>query len=147
MADELRPEALLDRDGLKVSKSPWGPDDEIGRLNWLDRDGAWAILERLNGRKVFDLSVDYFLGMSQAESHELVMMLREHMLQPKYVYKHKWAVNDALLWDNRRFMHAACGYRPTERRHGLRTTLAGPIRTGRYFDKNARAPSAVAAMD
>ena len=31
MADELRPEALIDKDGLKVSKSPWGPDDEIGR--------------------------------------------------------------------------------------------------------------------
>ena len=63
MADELRPEALIDKDGLKVSKSPWGPDDEIGRLNWLGADGAGAILERLNGRKVFDLSVDYFLGM------------------------------------------------------------------------------------
>ncbi len=24
MADELRPEALLEKDGLKVSKSPWG---------------------------------------------------------------------------------------------------------------------------
>ena len=35
MADELRPEALIDKDGVKVSKSPWGPDDEIGRLNWL----------------------------------------------------------------------------------------------------------------
>ena len=32
---ELVPEALIDKDGLKVSKSPWGPDDEIGRLNWI----------------------------------------------------------------------------------------------------------------
>ena len=26
-------EAILERDGVKVSKSPWGPEDEIGRLN------------------------------------------------------------------------------------------------------------------
>ena len=36
MADpELVPEAILEQDGLKVSKSPWGADDEIGRLNWV----------------------------------------------------------------------------------------------------------------
>lgn len=63
MADDLHFEALLDKDGLQVSKSPWGVDDEIGRLNWLTTDGVGAILERLNGRKVFDLAVDYFPGM------------------------------------------------------------------------------------
>ncbi len=56
-------DAVLERDGVKVSKSPWGPGDEIGRLNWLTGDSVKAILERLNGRKVFDLAVDYFLGM------------------------------------------------------------------------------------
>ena len=46
MADELRPESLIDKDGVKVSKSPWGPDDEIGRLNWLSPDSAKTILDR-----------------------------------------------------------------------------------------------------
>jgi kynurenine formamidase len=63
MADELRPEAVLEKDGLKVSKSPWGADDEIGRLNWLTADAVKAILDRLDGRKVFDLNVDNFIGM------------------------------------------------------------------------------------
>ena len=63
MADELRPEPLLERDGLKVSKSPWGPDDEIGRLNWITPDTNRAILEHLDGRHVFDLNVEYFIGM------------------------------------------------------------------------------------
>lgn len=63
MADELRPDALIDRDGVKVSKSPWGPDDEIGRLNWLTADSVKTILDRLDGRKVFDLNVDNFIGM------------------------------------------------------------------------------------
>lgn len=103
-----------------------------------------------SGRKCLFLTpkdMDYFIGMSKAESDELFKALCDHMLQPKYVYKHKWAVNDALLWDNRRFMHAALGYRPGENRHGLRTTLAGPTRTGRYFDKAAHGPASAAAMD
>jgi kynurenine formamidase len=60
---ELMPEALIDKDGLKVSKSPWGADDEIGRLNWITAEHTRAILEHLDGRHVFDLNVDYFIGM------------------------------------------------------------------------------------
>jgi kynurenine formamidase len=61
--DELRPDPLFEEDGLVVSASPWGPDDEIGRLNWLTQEGVGSILGRLDGRAVFDLSVDIFLGM------------------------------------------------------------------------------------
>jgi taurine dioxygenase len=95
-----------------------------------------------SGRKCLFLSptyVDRFLGLEQAESDELLWRLTEHMLQPRYVYRHKWQVNDAIIWDNRRFMHAGMGNRPGEPRFGLRTTLAGPLRTGRYFDENAKA--------
>ena len=46
---ELVPEAIVDKDGLKVSKSPWGPDDEIGRLNWITPETNRAILEHLSG--------------------------------------------------------------------------------------------------
>jgi kynurenine formamidase len=60
---ELVPEALSERDGLKVSRSPWGPDDEIGRLNWLAPETNRAILEHLDARHVFDLNVEYFIGM------------------------------------------------------------------------------------
>lgn len=56
-------EALHEQDGLKVSKSPWGPDDEIGRLNWITPDTNRAILEHLDGSHVFDMNVEYFIGM------------------------------------------------------------------------------------
>jgi kynurenine formamidase len=56
-------EAVLERDGLKVSRSPWGPDDEIGRLNWLTAESQRQILGQLDGTKIFDLAVDYFVGM------------------------------------------------------------------------------------
>ena len=51
------------QDGVKVSKSPWGPDDEIGRLNWITQETNRAILEHLDGSHVFDLNVEYFIGM------------------------------------------------------------------------------------
>jgi kynurenine formamidase len=61
--ESLTYEPLLDRDGLRVSKSPWGPDDEIGRLNWVTGETTRAILEHLDGAHLFDLNVDYFIGM------------------------------------------------------------------------------------
>ena len=93
-----------------------------------------------SGRKCIFLSptyVDRFLGLGEDESDALLWYLTEHMLQDRYVYRHKWQVNDAILWDNRRFMHAGMGNRPGDPRFGLRTTLAGPLRTGRYFDADA----------
>jgi hypothetical protein len=56
-------EPLLERDGVTVSRSPWGPDDQIGRLNWITPEATAAILGSLDGRHVFDLSVDFFKGM------------------------------------------------------------------------------------
>jgi kynurenine formamidase len=61
--ESLTFEPLVDRDGVKVSKSPWGPDDEIGRLNWITPETNKAILEHLDGSHVFDLNVEYFMGM------------------------------------------------------------------------------------
>jgi len=61
--DGLTYEAVLEQDGVKVSRSPWGPDDEIGRLNWITPETNRAILEHLDGSHVFDLNVEYFIGM------------------------------------------------------------------------------------
>lgn len=46
-----------------VGKSPWGPKDEIGTLNMMTDASRAAILSRLAGGKVYDLSVEYFVGM------------------------------------------------------------------------------------
>ena len=93
-----------------------------------------------SGRRCIFLSptyVDYFLGMAPRESQELLEYLVAHMLQPQYVYEHKWSKNDAIVWDNRRFMHSSGGNLPDDMRYGLRTTLAGSTRTGRYIDEAA----------
>lgn len=46
-----------------VGTSPWGPKDEIGRLNLITEASREAILARITGGAVYDLSVEYFIGM------------------------------------------------------------------------------------
>lgn len=46
-----------------VGTSPWGPDDELGRLNLMTDESRAAILGRIGGGRAYDLSVEYFIGM------------------------------------------------------------------------------------
>lgn len=50
-------------DRPQVGRSPWGPDDELGRLNLMTPQSRADVLSRLDGRRVYDLSVEYFIGM------------------------------------------------------------------------------------
>jgi kynurenine formamidase len=45
------------------SQSPFGPDDEIGMLNLITPESRRRVLEAVDPGRVFDLSVDYFVGM------------------------------------------------------------------------------------
>jgi kynurenine formamidase len=47
----------------EVGKSPWGPEDELGRLNLVTPASQAAVLSRLDASAVYDLSVEYFIGM------------------------------------------------------------------------------------
>jgi len=46
-----------------VGQSPWGPDDEIGRLNLITPESRAKVLSRIDGSATYDLSVEYFIGM------------------------------------------------------------------------------------
>ncbi len=47
----------------QVGQSPWGPADEIGRLNLMTEDSRLEILTRIGSGKVYDLGTEYFVGM------------------------------------------------------------------------------------
>jgi len=47
----------------QVGKSAWGPSDEIGRLNLMSDTSRLEILSRISSGKVYDLSVEYYVGM------------------------------------------------------------------------------------
>jgi len=46
-----------------VGKSPWGPEDEIGTLNLMTETSTLRVLSKIKSGVVYDLSVDYFVGM------------------------------------------------------------------------------------
>ena len=47
----------------KATQSPFGADDEIGMLNLIDAAARQAIMDRADPSRVYDLSVDNFVGM------------------------------------------------------------------------------------
>mgnify|MGYP002367825040 FL=1 len=52
----------------KVGISPWGPEDEIGTLNMMTDASRLAILSQVKTGKIYDMSVDYFVGMPSFHS-------------------------------------------------------------------------------
>lgn len=60
---QLKPGKFEHLRQLKASKSPWGPDDEIGRLNLITPESRAKVLASIDQTKAFDLTVNYFMGM------------------------------------------------------------------------------------
>ena len=55
--------ALAEPEPVGVGKSPWGVEDEIGRLNLMTPQSQATILSRATAQRMYDLSVEYFIGM------------------------------------------------------------------------------------
>ncbi len=49
--------------GTEVGKSPWGANDEIGRLNLMTVESQQKVLSQIRAGTNYDLSVEYFIGM------------------------------------------------------------------------------------
>ncbi len=66
------------------------------------------------------------LGMSDAESRDLLDTLFGHIARPEYTYRHKWREGDVVMWDNIPTQHLAIqDYALPQRRYMHRTTLRG----------------------
>lgn len=82
-----------------------------------------------NGRKALyigDSTAPEIIGMPKEESDTLIRELIDFATQERFVYRHKWKVGDAILWDNRSAIHCATPYdTEKERRLMYRTTIVG----------------------
>ena len=72
-------------------------------------------LNRLMTRRV--------IGMDRGESDALLARLFDHAERPEFVYAHKWAVGDVLIWDNRCLNHARTDFPKDEDRLLRRYTI------------------------
>jgi kynurenine formamidase len=59
---------VLGQHNDNVGVSPWGPDDEIGLLNLMSNSSRLEVLSQINSGKIYDLSVEYFVGMPSFHS-------------------------------------------------------------------------------
>jgi taurine dioxygenase len=50
-----------------------------------------------------------FKEMSDSESLPILEYLEEHAVQDEFVYRHRWALGDLIVWDNRCLLHKALG--------------------------------------
>lgn len=71
-------------------------------------------------------TMDHIDGMADPESRTLLDELTAHATQEKYVYRHVWADDDVIMWDNRCTMHSVEPFdNATVRRIMHRVTLVG----------------------
>jgi alpha-ketoglutarate-dependent taurine dioxygenase len=98
-----------------------------------DRPDVWHPLARHHprsgwtslyvGRWAIDIE-----GPDKHEGEALVEELKHFATRPEFVYRHRWRVGDAMLWDNRCTQHCATPFDDTTlRRHMHRTTLEGEV--------------------
>jgi alpha-ketoglutarate-dependent taurine dioxygenase len=67
-------------------------------------------------------------GMDEAEGAELIRYLQEFAVRSEFVYRHRWCLHDAVLWDNRCAQHCATPFDDSRyQRHMLRTTIEGDV--------------------
>ena len=111
----------------------------LGFLDYTEEEKAMfkPVRQRLvrthpvTGRKSLYLSshAGTILGMTMPEARILLRDLTEHATQPKYVYSHKWALHDLIIWDNRQVLHRVRRYDASQPRDMRRTTVAGDTMT------------------
>ncbi len=59
--------AALGATPRQVAQSPWGPDDELGMLNLITPESRARVMAEADFTKVFDLAVDFFVGMPSVQ--------------------------------------------------------------------------------
>ena len=83
----------------------------------------------LTGRKCLFVNEGHtieLVGLPAEERRTLLAELCRHCTRPEFVYRHRWAVGDLLMWDNIPTQHlASFDYHLPQRRHMHRTTLVG----------------------
>ena len=63
-----------------------------------------------SGRKALFVNpgfTTHIVDLARSESDAILEFLFAHATKPEFIYRHRWQVNDLLLWDNRCTVHHA----------------------------------------
>ncbi|MDO8409291.1 MAG: TauD/TfdA family dioxygenase [Phenylobacterium sp.] len=84
----------------------------------------------VTGAKALFVSPVYTVGiegLTPGESQAILGYLFGHITQPEFIFRHRWARDTLLIWDNRRTVHLAEGGYDGHLRVMHRTTVAGEV--------------------
>jgi len=70
------------------------------------------------------------IGLSKTESRDILRLLQVYVTRPENMLRHRWAVGDVLVWDNRSTQHYAVDDYGDLARRMHRVTVAGDVPIG-----------------
>ena len=79
----------------------------------------------LTGRKALYFGNQVSIGVvgwDDEKAYNFIKTLTQTACQPDFQYRHKWRVGDAVLWDNRRVLHAGTAYDIARHRREMHRT-------------------------
>lgn len=81
------------------------------------------------GRKALYVFEGECIGIEGMEDGaEIIAELTAHIIQPQFIYRHKWQLGDVVMWDNAASLHLAIAdYKLPQRRLLHRVTVEGGI--------------------
>lgn len=144
-AIEGREAVYSGRKNVEYRMSNTQVDPATGLMSAADREGMAERLANMpefithpmvkihprSGRKCIYYSegaIDHIVGMDPAESERVLEAVRQHVLDPRFIYRHRWRVGDVVMWDNISCIHKATGdFELPLRRLMHRTTLSSSV--------------------
>jgi alpha-ketoglutarate-dependent 2,4-dichlorophenoxyacetate dioxygenase len=95
-----------------AAKSGYTEWTEEQRSKLVSRARPLVRINPSSGRKSLLLAshLKQIEGWSYSESRALIDELTAFATQPCFVYRHRWALGDLVLWDNRRTMHRVTSF-------------------------------------
>ena len=128
---EALPQKMKDRiEGLVAEHSIFCSRQKLGFTDFSDEERAalppvhrpLVREHKESGRKALYLAshASHILGMEIPDGKMLLRELIEHATQPQFVYTHRWAVGDLVIWDNRCTLHRGRPYDEANHRRDMR---------------------------
>jgi alpha-ketoglutarate-dependent 2,4-dichlorophenoxyacetate dioxygenase len=119
-------------DGLMVEHSIWYSRALAGMSDVSDKEKATrppshhklVHVHPGSGRKVLYLAAhaSHIVGWPMDEGRAFLKELTDFATQPQFVYRHKWRLNDLLIWDNLATMHRATPFEDSRYKRDMRRT-------------------------
>ena len=110
-----------------LAGNPQASDAQIAA--WRRRPPARQPLvwQHADGRKslMLGVAVSHVEGLHPADSYDLLLRLRAHLNRDEFIYRHRWRMDDLVIWNNTGTMHRARPFDPGCGRLLHRFTLEG----------------------